>query len=69
MNERKRAEEGGPQSHEKVREIVTGIAAAEAEKLFETKGLDYLDRERTKQMAVEQASKLADEQYGSEPAQ
>jgi len=43
--------------------IVAGIAAAEADKLFETKGLDMFDRERAKRHASEQAKKLYEEKY------
>ncbi|KAJ3092062.1 hypothetical protein HK102_011126 [Quaeritorhiza haematococci] len=62
--ERRCAEFGAPQSHEKMKEILSGIAAAEADKLFETKGLDYLDRGQARRMAAEQANRLAEEQYG-----
>ncbi|KAJ3251348.1 hypothetical protein HK104_007372 [Borealophlyctis nickersoniae] len=52
-------------SHERAKEIIAGIAAAEADKLFETKGLDYLDRDTAKQQAVDQATSMYDQQYGS----
>ncbi|CAF1166843.1 unnamed protein product [Adineta ricciae] len=52
-------------SHPMMKEILAGFAAAEVDKLFETKGIDYLDRERAKRMATEQAYKLANDKYGS----
>ena len=47
-----------------MKEMLAGFAAAEVDKLFETKGLDYLDREKAKQMAVHQSHKLAHDKYG-----
>jgi hypothetical protein len=52
-------------SHPMMKEMLAGIAAAEVDKLFETKGLDFLDREEAKRRAVHQAHQLADEKYGS----
>ncbi|CAF1269229.1 unnamed protein product [Adineta steineri] len=52
-------------SHPMMKEILAGLAAAEVDKLFETKGLDYLDKEKAKRMAIQQAQQLADEKYGS----
>jgi deoxyribodipyrimidine photolyase-like uncharacterized protein len=51
-------------SHPLMKEILAGIAAAEVDKLFETKGLDFLDREKAKHRAIQQAHHLANEQYG-----
>ncbi|TPX63617.1 hypothetical protein SpCBS45565_g06485 [Spizellomyces sp. 'palustris'] len=62
--ERHCAANGQPQSHSQMKEILAGLAAAEVDKLFETKGLDWLDRDRAKQQAIAQAHTLADEQYG-----
>jgi len=52
-------------SHPMMKEMLAGFAAAEVDKLFETKGLDYLDREKAKRMAIEQVHHLANEKYGS----
>jgi len=41
------------------------MAGAEADKLFESKGLDALDREKAKHQAKQQAEKLYDEQYAN----
>jgi hypothetical protein len=54
-------------SHPLMKEMLAGIAAAEVDKLFETKGLDFLDREKAKHRAIQQAHHLANEQYGNDP--
>ncbi|KAI8820398.1 uncharacterized protein EV422DRAFT_68723 [Fimicolochytrium jonesii] len=59
------AQNGAPPSHEKMKELLAGFAAAEVDKQFETKGIDWLDRDKAKKHAIAQAHKLADEQYGS----
>ncbi|CAF1427124.1 unnamed protein product [Adineta ricciae] len=51
-------------SHPLMKEMLAGFAAAEVDKLFETKGLDFIDREEAKRRAVQQAHQLADEKYG-----
>ncbi|KAJ3036490.1 hypothetical protein HDV00_002699 [Rhizophlyctis rosea] len=58
------AANGQPPSHAFMKELLAGFAAAEVDKLFETKGLDWLDRDRAKQQAIAQAHQLADEKYG-----
>ncbi|CAF3428933.1 unnamed protein product [Rotaria socialis] len=55
---------GAQVSHPMMKEMLAGLAAAEVDKLFETKGLDFLDREEAKRRAVQQAHQLADEKYG-----
>ncbi|KAF8924835.1 hypothetical protein EDD21DRAFT_311647 [Dissophora ornata] len=49
--------------HKLTKEIFAGLAGAEADKLFETKGLDALDRERAKRQARENAERIYDEKY------
>ena len=44
--------------------MLAGIAGAEVDKLFETKGLDTLDREKAKHQAKRQAEHLYEQQYG-----
>ncbi|CAF1634708.1 unnamed protein product, partial [Didymodactylos carnosus] len=51
-------------SHGKMKELLAAFAAAEVDNLAETKGLDFLDLEKTKLMAKHQAHKLAEEKYG-----
>ena len=53
-------------SHGFAKELLAGFAAAEADKLAETKGLDFLDREKAKHHAKKQAEHLYDEQYGNQ---
>lgn len=48
--------EGKPQSHAFAKELIAGFAGAEADKLFETKGLSFLDREEAKRHARQQVS-------------
>ncbi|WVO15192.1 hypothetical protein L204_102839 [Cryptococcus depauperatus] len=49
------AAKGQPPSHALAKEIIAGFAAAEVDKLFETKGLDEFDREKAKRHAKQQA--------------
>ncbi|CAF1314660.1 unnamed protein product, partial [Didymodactylos carnosus] len=51
-------------SHPFMKELLAGFAAAEVDRLIETKGLDFIDRERAKRQAVQQAHHLAEQQYG-----
>lgn len=51
-------------SHLLMKEMLASLAAAEVDKLFESKGLDSLDREEAKHHAVQQTHQLADEKYG-----
>lgn len=46
--------------------MLVGIAGAEVDKLFETKGLDYMDREKAKHQAKKQAEEMYDHQYGDQ---
>ncbi|KAK1637625.1 hypothetical protein BDP81DRAFT_211800 [Colletotrichum phormii] len=55
---------GEPVKHQFAKEMIAGIAGAEVDKLFETKGLDYIDREKAKRHAEKQAEHLYQEQYG-----
>ena len=54
---------GQPVKHGMAKEMLAGIAMAEVDKLFETKGLDYLDKEKAKREAKKQAEQLYDEKY------
>ncbi|BGP26242.1 hypothetical protein JCM10295v2_005187 [Rhodotorula toruloides] len=46
---------GRPESHQKARELLAAFAAAEADKLIETKGLDFMDREEARRQARQHA--------------
>lgn len=43
--------------------ISAGIAGAEVDKLFETKGLDYLDQEKAKRHAQQEAVQQYEQRY------
>ncbi|GAA6037407.1 hypothetical protein JCM8097_008554 [Rhodosporidiobolus ruineniae] len=49
------AQNGRPESHQKARELLAAFAAAEADKLIETKGLDFLDKEEARRQARQHA--------------
>lgn len=73
---------GQPVTHSTMKELLAGFAAAEVDKLFESKGmcdacvicffllmraavgLDFIDREKAKHHAKEQAEHLAKQRYG-----
>ncbi|KAL7749762.1 hypothetical protein RI367_004638 [Sorochytrium milnesiophthora] len=56
-------ENGQPENHGFAKEMLAGVASAEVDKLFETKGLDYLDREEAKRQAIAQAQQYYSDQY------
>jgi len=43
--------------------MLAGIAGGEVDKLCETKGADYIDRERAKRQASENTSQMYDQHY------
>jgi len=45
------------------KEILAGFAGAEADRLFETKGEDFYDKEKFKHHAKQQAEHLYDQRY------
>ncbi|KAI0771639.1 hypothetical protein BD413DRAFT_475814 [Trametes elegans] len=51
--EQHREREGKPDDHEKAKEIFAGLAGGFIDRIVETKGLDYLDREKAKRHANE----------------
>ncbi|KAI5789260.1 putative CipC-like antibiotic response protein [Pyronema domesticum] len=56
--------EGKTVSHGFAKEALVGLVGAEVDKLVETKGLDYIDREKAKRHAEQGARQMYDEQYG-----
>lgn len=54
---------GKPVSHAFAKELVAGFAAAEVDRLAETKGEDWFDKEKAKRQAKEHAERMYDEQY------
>ncbi|KAI1125881.1 hypothetical protein F5Y10DRAFT_246093 [Nemania abortiva] len=61
--EDRQRKEGKTVNHAFAKELLAGIAGAEVDKLFETKGLDAIDREKAKRHAEKQAEHLYDQQY------
>ncbi|KAF9161620.1 hypothetical protein DFQ27_007286 [Actinomortierella ambigua] len=51
--------------HKLTKEIFAGMAGAEADKLFETRGLDALDREEARRQAERQAAEIYDQKYSN----
>ncbi|KAG0208810.1 hypothetical protein BGX28_000353 [Mortierella sp. GBA30] len=57
----KSVERGSTDKHKLTKEMFAAFAGAEADKLFETKGLDFLDREKAKAQAQQNAERIYDE--------
>jgi len=57
--------EGAPVEHSTMKELLAGFAAFEVDKLVETKGLDFVDKEKAKHHAKQQAEHYAEQRYGS----
>ncbi|KAH6881559.1 hypothetical protein BKA58DRAFT_4486 [Alternaria rosae] len=55
--------EGKPVSHQFAKELLAGFAGAEVDKLAETKGEDWFDREKAKRDAEHHAERMYDEHY------
>ncbi|RSH86238.1 uncharacterized protein EHS24_004476 [Apiotrichum porosum] len=53
--EQKQEREGKPANHALAKELLAAFAGAEVDKLAETKGLSFLDREKAKHEAKKQA--------------
>ncbi|KAF2465142.1 uncharacterized protein BDR25DRAFT_270624 [Lindgomyces ingoldianus] len=55
--------EGKPVSHAFAKELVAGFAAAEVDKLAETKGEDWFDKEKAKRQAKQNAEQMYNDHY------
>ncbi|KAF9737099.1 hypothetical protein PMIN03_006734 [Paraphaeosphaeria minitans] len=55
--------EGKPVSHQFAKEVLAGFAGAEVDKLAETKGEDWFDKEKAKRQAKHNAERMYDEHY------
>lgn len=64
--EDKQRKEGKPVSHGFAKEAIAAFAGGEVDKLFESKGLNYLDKEKAKHRAKEQAMSNYDQHYGGQ---
>ncbi|KAI1322525.1 hypothetical protein F5Y16DRAFT_38771 [Xylariaceae sp. FL0255] len=58
--------EGQAVNHAFAKELLAGFAGAEVDKLAETKGLDFIDREEAKRHARKNAEQLYDQHYGDQ---
>jgi hypothetical protein len=56
---------GKPVSHQFAKELLAGFAGAEVDRLAETRGADYIDRERAKREARNRSEELYDQHYGN----
>jgi len=61
--EEHKAKNGTPPSHAKAKEIFAALAVAEVAKLMQTKGADFVDKEKAEHEAKKKAEHLYDEQY------
>ncbi|PYH49372.1 DUF3759 domain-containing protein, partial [Aspergillus saccharolyticus JOP 1030-1] len=50
---------GQPQSHAQAKELLAGFAGAFIDREFESKGLDFLDREKAKRQAERQLAEAS----------
>jgi len=56
------AANGKPDSHAEAKELIAGFAGAFIDRMVETKGLDFVDKEKAKRAATQQAhEKLAND--------
>ncbi|KAH9020774.1 putative phosphoglycerate mutase family protein [Lactarius hengduanensis] len=57
------AREGKPDSHAKAKEIFAGFAGVAVDRLVETKGLDFIDREKAKRTARQHGEDVIVQEY------
>ncbi|KAI8069623.1 hypothetical protein BC940DRAFT_254634 [Gongronella butleri] len=55
--------EGKPVEHAKAKQLLAGFAGAALDKLVETKGLDFVDKQKAKRHAEEQLAAHYDSEY------
>ncbi|KAH8998455.1 hypothetical protein EDB92DRAFT_1813317 [Lactarius akahatsu] len=54
---------GKPSSHSKAKEIFAGLAGVAVDRLVETKGLDFIDKQKAKRRAAEHAEEKISSEY------
>ncbi|KZT05527.1 uncharacterized protein LAESUDRAFT_701788 [Laetiporus sulphureus 93-53] len=54
---------GKPASHAEAKELLAGFTGAFVDRLVETKGLDFVDRERAKRSAREQTNEIVQQDF------
>ena len=52
--------------HSFAKEAIAGLAGVEVDRLAETKGADYIDREKAKHEAKKRSEQLYDQHYGQD---
>ena len=57
---------GKPVSHQFAKEVLAGLAGVEADRLIETRGADYIDREKAQRDAKRHAESMYDQHYGDQ---
>ncbi|KAJ5126589.1 hypothetical protein N7448_007368 [Penicillium atrosanguineum] len=55
---------GQPESHDKAKEIMAGFAGAFIDREVETKGLDFIDREKAKRASRQHIDDISADQVG-----
>nr|AGH33738.1 CipC [Aspergillus carbonarius] len=61
--EEHQAKNGKPESHAQAKEILAGLAGAFIDREVETKGLDFVDRERAKRHARQQLEEASAQDF------
>lgn len=57
---------GKPVSHQFAKEVLAGLAGVEADRLIETRGADYIDKEKAQRDAKRNAEQMYDDHYGDQ---
>jgi len=60
------AANGQPTSHAEAKEILAGLTGAIVDREVETRGLDYIDKEKAKNYAAQQSQDQLASDYGSD---
>ncbi|CEJ89554.1 Putative CipC protein [[Torrubiella] hemipterigena] len=58
--------EGKTVNHAFAKELLAGFVGGEVDKLIETKGADFIDREEAKRQAKKNAEEMYDSHYGNQ---
>ncbi|KAI8643133.1 hypothetical protein BD408DRAFT_431694 [Parasitella parasitica] len=66
MYNKKKEEDGAPVDHATAKNLLAGLAGVAVDRLVETKGLDWFDKQKAKKHAEEEAQKLYTQETGYE---
>lgn len=66
MFEDRQRKKGLPVSHSIAKKALSSLAGSEIDKIFETKGLNHLDKAETKNEAIDKVRQNYDESYGQQ---